>query len=234
MRIKKRQRATLVALAVFTIVTIFFFNILSVKNGTSIPTWSPIGTVTQREGLFSLTVNVGDDTEEAELMMFSRLMKESGIPVCFFLTEGFCVSHPKAAAHIAANHELGLLITDDTEFFSRGEMMRYLAKKNEAVFANAGRYPRYVRSTHDELGFLPHILDAYGQYGIASKKTASPTDGAIVDLGTFGSATASLAVSLTTEGARAKLSPTQLRELLYSVDIKPDEFGVQHGEKKGV
>lgn len=192
--------------------------------------WQPISSVSEREDMFSLTVNVYNGEHLDELLRFAELCADSGIPICFFLSEGFYSVNKESAKKLSSLHEVGLLIEKDTEYMSRGETLRFIANANEDFFKCVGKYPRYVRSTYRSLGLLPHILDAYGQYGIALiDPSATVTNGSIVDIGTLDGTTSARVIALVTEAARHGLDPIPLRELLYSVDIKPDSFGVQHG-----
>lgn len=192
--------------------------------------WSPIASVSEREDMFSLTVNVYNGVQLDELMRFAELLSDSSIPVCFFLSERFYTYNEDASKRLASLHEVGLLVEKDTEYMSRSETLRFLANANEDFYSHVGKYPRYVRSTNERLGFLTHILDAYGQYGIASlDPSQAVSNGSIVDIGSLDTTTSARVVALVTEAAKHGLEPKPLRELLYSVDIKPDVFGVQHG-----
>ncbi len=229
--INKRQlRTSVIILAILVVLGFVGMGMYRENESAYELVWSPISSVTEREDMFSLTVNVLDGNHLDELMRFSQLCADSKIPVCFFLSEKFYSVNSENAKKIASLHEVGLLIEKDTEYLSRGETLRLLANANEDFFKHVGKYPRYVRSTKKSLGLLTHILDAYGQYGIASvDPSATVSNGSIVDVGAIDTTTAPRVVALVTEAARHGLEATPLRDMLYSVDVKPDVFGVQHG-----
>lgn len=232
MMVNKHQLRT--SVLVLAIVVILGFVGIGMYKGekTYDPVWSPIMAVTSRENMFSLTVNVYNGEHLDELIQFAELCSDSGIPICFFLSERFYTLNSEKAKKLASLHEVGLLVEKDTEYMSRGETLRFLANANEDFFENVGKYPRYVRSTYESMGFLPHILDAYGQYGIAAlNPNTTVTNGSIVDIGSLDSLAAARVIALVTEAAKHGLEPTPLRDMLYSVDIKPDAFGVQHGNE---
>ena len=231
MREYRHLRTSVLILVVLGILALIGMGMFKSENDIGEAVWAPINAVSEREGVYALTINVESGSSLDELMRFAELTSESKIPVCFFFSERFFSVNGESAKKIAAMHEVGLLIDENTEYMSRGETLRFLAKINEQFFEKVGKYPRYVRSTKTSQGFLPHILDAYGQYGIAAvDPSAAVSDGSIVDMGAIDSTTSARAVALVTKAAKNDLDPTPLRELLYSVDIKPDIFGVQHGQ----
>lgn len=227
---KHQLRTSVLVLAILVILGSIGFGMYNGDERAYETAWSPISSVSSRDDMFSLTVNVKNGDNLKEVMRFAELCADSGIPVCFFLSERFYTVNSEKAKKIASLHEVGLLVEKDTEYMSRGETLRFLANANEDFFENVGKYPRYVRSTREALGFLPHILDAYGQYGIASLDPSGVvTVGSIVDIGALDTTTSARVIALVTEAAKHGLEPTPLRDMLYSVDIKPDAFGVQHG-----
>lgn len=227
---KNQLRNSVLVLAVLLILGFIGIGTYNENEKAYNSAWSPIMSVTSREDMFSLTVNVQNGENLEELMRFAELCADSGIPVCFFLSEKFYSLNGDRAKKLAALHEVGLLVEKDTEYMSRGETLRFLANANEDFFENVGKYPRYVRSMREALGFLPHILDAYGQYGIASvDPSATVSSGTIIDVGKIDETTSARVIALVTEAAKHGLEATPLRDMLYSVDIKPDAFGVQHG-----
>ena len=225
-----KLRTSVFVLTIVVILGLIGIGMYNSENEIYDTAWAPISSVSERNDVYSLTVNVHSGESLDELLRFAKLCGESNIPICFFFSKSFYSLNGESAKQIAKLHEVGLLIEEDTEYMSRTEMLRYLAKANESFYEHVGKYPRYVRSTKKAYGFLPHVLDAYGQYGIASLDASAPvTNGSIVDLGRMDGTTSSRVIALVTEAAKNGLEARSLRDILYSVDIKPDAFGVQHG-----
>ena len=88
--INKRQlRTSVLILAILVVLGFVGMGMYRENESAYELVWSPISSVTEREDMFSLTVNVLDGNHLDELMRFSQLCADSKIPVCFFLSEKF-------------------------------------------------------------------------------------------------------------------------------------------------
>lgn len=214
--------------------------IMATANGedTAISTFSevhhPIKSVQTETNSFSLTVNISTDNRERDIRLLCDVCKGLDVSVCFFVTVEQLDENIELIEYISrSGHYLGLYIKDDMSEYSRSEIMRQIAQKNDKFFTKTQRYPKYVRLEQAEDVKSSEVLNAYCQYNIDSNIaiTEDNTDlikaGDIVEIATMDSNAPYLAAKFLAKAIKKDLKPVSLKELLYDIESEVDANGRQ-------
>lgn len=214
--------------------------IMATANGedTAISTFSevhhPIKSVQTETNSFSLTVNISTHNRERDIRLLCDVCKGLDVSVCFFVTVEQLDENIELIEYISrSGHYLGLYIKEDMSEYSRSEIMRQIAQKNDKFFTKTQRYPKYVRLEQAEDVKSSEVLNAYCQYNIDSNIaiTEDNTDlikaGDIVEIATMDSNAPYLAAKFLAKAIKKDLKPVSLKELLYDIESEVDANGRQ-------
>lgn len=234
---KIRKKCLLLSVLVF----IFLLCIaLATVNGedTAISTFSkvhyPIKSVETEKANFTLTANITSDNKERDIKLLCDVCQGLGVSVCFFMPIDLVKSNSALTDYITkSGHHIGLYISEDLSNYRRSEIMRRIAAKNDVFFTSTGKYPKYVRLAESADSESAEILNAYGQYNIASSLVIQEAtadllnSGSIVELTTVDSNAPYLIAEFLANSYKRGLTAIPLKELLYDIESEVDANGQQ-------
>lgn len=224
----------------FLVVAFLLCVVLASANGekTAISTFSevhrPIKSVQTETNSFSLTANLSENNKERDIRLLCDVCKGLDVSVCFFVTTEHLDKNEELLEYITGSgHYLGLYIREDMSEFSRSEIMRQIAEKNDKFFTETHRYPKHVRLEQPADSKTSEVLNAYCQYNIDSNIVITEDNaglikaGDIVEIATVDSNAPYLTAKFLANAIKKDLKPVPLKELLYEIESEVDENGRQ-------
>lgn len=193
-----------------------------------------IKSVETEEKIYSYTSTLTGKETLQELYMLSNVLEELEVKVTFFVGSEWIGKNVTVFEKLSSGgHIFGLYIDKDFSGDSRNEIMRYIAKENDAFFTVTGKYPKYVRVKNDNSGKINEVLNAYCQYNVscsfilAQSSKGNIAIGNIVDLDASDPNVPYIALGAISSANKKGLVAVGLNELLYGFESEVDSNGTQ-------
>lgn len=127
----------------------------------------PITCVSYNDKIYSVITVIINSASGKNITLFSEVCNGFGVSAVFFMDTAFIKKNTELVNNLlSSGHEIGLLLSDTSEY-SRSGFMKFLANKNDEFFKSAGKYPKYCYISGKACKSAAEVINAYGQYYIS-------------------------------------------------------------------